>query len=548
MTRQRPSTLQLRPPDPPEPPSFVRPAPLRSILLLALLLFLPTLSGAQPYPNVQINSRPNGPEETSIAINPRDPMNVVAVAQVPCHYYYSFNGGLSWGEGDLPDPRNLGDPSVTFDRLGNVFYCYIGGWANSGIFVSRSTNGGVTWPATGATLVEHVGIVPFEDKSWPVCDLTSGPHENNVYVSWTRFSAYGSASPADSSWILFSRSTNNGTSYSTPLRISDRGGDAVDSDNTVEGAVPAVGPDGTVYVAWSGPRGIEFDRSTNGGISFGPDRVISDQPGGWDFDIAGLDRANGLPVTKSDISFGPYRGRVYVNWSDKRNGDADIFLIYSDDGGDTWGPRNRVNDDPVGNGAEQFFTWCDVDPVTGIIYVVFYDRRGYPPGSASTDVYLAVSEDGGDTFQNLKISASPFIPNPSAFFGDYTGISAFGGRVRPIWTRMEGITRTIWTALVDRPGADASNAIVSGGEVLVRPNPVRSEARIIYKGWSGAPPDILVVDLEGRIVRRLTGGAPGPDGWTVIWDGADGSGRSVPSGVYSVAGRGLTSSRLILIR
>ncbi len=503
---------------------------------------------AQPYPNIKINSRDNGPEETAIAINPRNPLNVVAVAQAPCHYYFSFDGGSTWSEGDLPDPRNLGDPSITFDRAGNAFYCYIGGWTNSGIFVSRSSDGGASWPAAGATVVEHTGIVPFEDKSWPVCDWTNGPNKNYVYVTWTRFSVYGSASPADSSWILFSRSWNSGTSFSTAVRVSDQGGNAVDSDDTVEGAVPAVGVDGTIYVAWSGPRGIEFDRSTNGGAAFGRDAIISDQPGGWNFTIPGLYRANGLPVTKTDLSFGPHRGRVYVNWSDQRNGDTDVFLIHSDDGGTTWSPRVRVNDDAIGNGAEQFFTWFDVDPVTGFVYAVFYDRRAYPPGSTATDVYLAISEDGGTTFVNEKISETPFSPNPSIFFGDYNGISAFAGRIRPIWTRMDENTRSIWTALIERPSAGVAELPVAGGRILIRPNPARSFAQIACADGSGLPGGLSIIDLQGRVVRSLPSGSPGANGWSVRWDCADAMGRPVASGIYFVKAPGLPGARLTILR
>jgi len=91
----------------------------------------------------------------------------------------------------------------------------------------------------------------------------------------------------------------------------------------------------------------------------------------------------------------------------------------------------------------------DVDPVTGAIYVVYYDRAPYD--DFKTDVVLASSTDGGRTFKNEVISESPFItPGQFVFFGDYNNISAYGGKVRPIWTRYENSKLSIWTALIDK--------------------------------------------------------------------------------------------------
>ena len=519
----------------------------RSASALVLISAVTAIAaGAQPYVNVQINARMNNPEETSIAINPVNPDNVIAVAQSPCHYYATFDGGSTWTDADLSDPFDLGDPAVVFDAGGYAYYCYIGTWSHSGIFINRSTDGGSTWMPAGTAVIEHAGQVPFDDKAYPVADWTASPTRHNLYVSWTQFSHYGSGDPADSSLILFSRSIDRGMSFSTPIRISDRGGDAVDSDDTVEGAVPAVGPDGTVYVAWAGPRGIEFDRSTDGGISFGPDRIIADQPGGWDFDVSGIYRCNGLPVTKADFSPGPYRGRVYVNWSDQRNGDTDVFLIHSDDQGATWSAPRRVNDDPPGNGKEQFFTWFDVDPLTGTVYVLFYDRR--EQSGDATDVYLAISEDGGEHFQNLKLSESPFVPNPSAFFGDYSGISAFGGRVRPIWTRMDDTVRTIWTALIDRPSAGLCVDQTGRPKLLVYPNPARDQVRILCCAGFGGLADVSIRDIGGRLVRRISTPRNAGAGSVALWDGRDEQDRRVAAGIYFVGGGSAVPSRIVVTR
>ena len=90
-----------------------------------------------------------------------------------------------------------------------------------------------------------------------------------------------------------------------------------------------------------------------------------------------------------------------------------------------------MNDDPVKNGKEQFFTWMSVDPIDGSVNIVFYDRRD--TAGAQTKLTLARSVDGGHTFVNYQINQPPFTCDPRAFFGDYSGISAYDGRVVPIF-------------------------------------------------------------------------------------------------------------------
>lgn len=516
---------------------------LAGSLVLAALVMNPMRTLG--YANVRVNTNSNQPEETSIAINPRNPDNIMGVAQgSDCYFYPSFDAGQTWTEGSLADPFCLGDPATVFDRNGTAYYCYIGTWSHSGIFANRSTDGGRTWLPQGTAIIQHAGDVPFEDKSYPAADWSTGPSAGNIYVSWTQFTHYGSTNPADSSRILFSRSTDAGTTFSNPQIVSDQGGDAIDSDNTVEGAVPAVGPDGAVYIAWAGPRGIEFDRSAPGGMSFGRDVVISDIPGGWDYSVPGIYRANGLPVIKTDISHGPYRGRVYVNWSDQRNGDTDVFLIYSDDRGLTWSPRIRVNDDPLGNGRDQFFTWMDVDAVTGSVYVVFYDRREHSD-NLTTDVYMARSDDGGGHFTNEKISSTPFVPRSDVFFGDYIGVSAFGGRVRPLWMRLDGTTLSLWTALIERPSASIAEETSDRARMTVFPNPTHfSDVSIDLGVRESHITRIEIHDASGRLVRTLD--HPGDRGF--IWDGKAENGAAAPAGVYFVSADRYQPSRIVIIR
>ncbi len=191
-----------------------------------------------------------------------------------------------------------------------------------------------------------------------------------------------------------------------------------------------------------------MNTSLDGGITWpAENKFVTSQPGGWDFAIQGIYRANGLPITACDMSDGPYRGNIYINWSDQRNGptDTDVWFIKSTDGGNTWSEVKRVNDDPPGK--QQFFTWMTIDQTTGYLYFVFYDRRNY--SNTQTDVYMAKSTDGGETFENFKVSSSPFTPTSSVFFGDYTNVSAHNGKVRPIWARLDNNTLSLYTAIVD---------------------------------------------------------------------------------------------------
>jgi hypothetical protein len=178
---------------------------------------------------------------------------------------------------------------------------------------------------------------------------------------------------------------------------------------------------------------------------------------GWTIDIPGLGRSNGLPAAAVDLSDGPHRGTLYVNWIDERNGDPDVFLLYSRDGGETWTGPVRVNDDPVGNGKAQFFTWMAVDPVDGAVNVVFHDRRGYD--GTTTGLTMARSVDGGRTFVNHPVGQKPFETYPDVFFGDYNGISAYGGRVVAVYPHFTAPDALAVSAVLFRfePGTQAAD-------------------------------------------------------------------------------------------
>jgi hypothetical protein len=445
------------------------------VALFALGLALGAPAGDPPAPTHRVVrvSPPDafGAVEVSAAINPTNPDHLIAVsiARMKAHpgitdfAYVSTDGGRTWKTVPRANPqkRRQGDDVVTFTGDGLALHAYIAfdgirlkrpTKASSGI-VTATSRDGLTW-ADPVAVVDHFNTCePMEDKPWVKADLgKDSPHRGNLYVAWTRFDIYGSKDPQHKSHIYFSRSKDAGKSFSVPHRISEKPGDCVDSSKTVMNAVPTVGPKGEVYVVWGGPDGLVCTKSTDGGWTFGKNQVIGDIVGGWNFPIKGIGRCSGLPSAGVDVSAGKDRGSVYVCWGDRRHGDPDVFLTASRDGGETWDKPLRVNDDPVGNGKEQFFPWLVVDPTDGSVNIAYYDRGNLE--GTKTGLTLARSVDGGRTFVRHKINQEPFEGQPKIFFGDYIGVDAFGGRVAVLYQHFTGPKAVAISAAVFdfRPG------------------------------------------------------------------------------------------------
>jgi hypothetical protein len=375
--------------------------------------------------------------EPGVAVNPANPQEVVAVFQDNAHAAYSRDAGENWQLAEGVDPKNYrvsGDVSTAFDNQGHAFICYIAfdklgtfnywahGATRNGIFVRRSLDGGKTWEADHIPVAEQptAAGIPFEDKPYIVADNSRSKFAGNLYVGWTRWRLMDSL-------MVISHSTDDGKTWSEPVEIDAHPGLPRDDNGTAEGFDGTVGPDGTLYVIWSQDYDLMFTSSRDGGKTFSRARpIIHTAP--IMFAIDTLDRANGFP----QIAVDPKSKRLYVTWSDYRNGDIDIFVSSSDDRGKHWTPAARVNNDPLHNGAEQFFQWLAVDPVDGSVNVIFYDRRNDPKNRKQI-VVLARSTDRGRTFNNYAWTDEAFEAG-GLFFGDYNGLAAYGGRVYGVWT------------------------------------------------------------------------------------------------------------------
>jgi len=411
------------------------------------------------YKNIELKSREGifssfNPCEPSIAIDPTNPKRMVA-GSILNNVYKSIDGGITWDHDVLKSSHGVyGDPTIIASPLGDFYYLHLGDPGNGGYSNSRWLESIVIqqlkekkFSCRKKCWTDGIAIgtnaPKDQDKQWATTSKDGG----EIYVSWTEFDKYDSKEPNDHSRILFSKGKKGENSFSKPVSISDVEGGCIDDDNTTEGAVPAAGVNNEVYVAWAHQENIYFNKSVDGGNTWMPkSKVAMSIPGGWNQEIPGVYRANGMPILLSDLSQGPNRGNLYLCWSDERNGDVDVFVSSSSDGGENWTEAVRVNNDKTN--TPQFFPWMTVDVVTGNLYAVFYDRRNHT--DYNTDVYLASSTDGGKTWKNERISEKPFVSSASVFLGDYNNISAVNGIVRPIWTRIDNYKTSVWIALIQK--------------------------------------------------------------------------------------------------
>ncbi len=386
--------------------------------------------------------------EPSVAVNPANPKQAVVAYQVPASIAYSIDAGDHWELAANTAPKKFkvsGDVSVTFDNRGHAILCYIAFnklgtfnyWGHAtntnGIFVRRSLDGGKTWEPSPIIVSEQQKKpgIPMEDKPYVIADVGHGPHAGNLYIAWTRWS------PIDSR-IVLSRSTDGGKRWSTPMEIDRHPGLPRDDNGALEGFDGAVGADSTFYAVWSYGDNIQFTTSRDGGKSFGRVKNIL-QTAPTMFAVEDFERGNGFPQIAVDAHSGSYKhAHLYVTWSDYRNGDVDVFCASSQDGGKKWSAPVRVNDDPIHDGADQFFQWLTVDPVSGSISVIYYDRRA-DPQNRKTLVTLARSTDGGKSFANYAWSQKPFVASDEDFMGDYSGIASYNDRVYGAWTESSAI-------------------------------------------------------------------------------------------------------------
>ncbi len=408
--------------------------------VFSILSYNSIIFAQQDYTDVRIFQSTNAQTENSIAINPKDPKNILVCTNgTPAgvvNRFYSTDGGNTWNGIDH-NPEGIvssGDPVAFFDANGNAYCAYLGPNGPVGVYISKSTDKGATW----GNPVNAVSSTLFRDDKPHAAAGISGNYSNNIYVAWT---GHDDATQDSYKRVYFSRSTDGGSSFQTKQLLN--GGRNI-------GANLAIGPDDAIYVAFailpsdnsSHIEGfIAFRKSTDGGQSFQALPAFS---------ISGLNnygdtgqqefndiKVNSFPSMGVDRSPSTRNSWVYIVYADKSTGDADIYLRKSTNAGASWSNAIRVNNDA--SGTQQWFPSLSVDQITGNIIISYYNMTvvGSP---YTTKRYIAVSTDGGDSFSHYIASDESFIPKPlgagfnPAYMGDYYETAAYGSQAFACWS------------------------------------------------------------------------------------------------------------------
>lgn len=407
-----------------------------------------------------VSASPGSKTETWVAANPRDPANVVvaykdtdSTLSAACSWNahdVTLDGGATWTHvvigGEYLDRRPgepwfgyacATDPMLAYDadgRLHAVMNLYALGAAAGGaagatarMVLATSDDGGLTWP-TAIVLVEGDGVTSAPDYPRLIVNPASG----SVHASFANFGA----NPAGLGRCTIVTSRDGGASAETPVVVRT-------------GATPgctalAASPDGTILAA--SQNGTWFARSADDGASFTAFEEAREPVSPVPIHVGNL---------AFDLSEGPLRGRVYLDYVSYETGDADVLVAWSDDDGATWSAPVVVGGEVAGTAQGHLRNPSGVIPHVGhalavdedgSVHLFYLDEQWAPSSSGShfADVVHAVSTDGGAQWAISRVSTRSFDVERgrsqagTAHYGDYHGLAVSEGVAWMAWPDASG--------------------------------------------------------------------------------------------------------------
>src|SRR5438445_5047337 len=380
-----------------------------------------------PFTNFQVNVDANGnnilgdaANECPIAVDPTNlskmtiawrQFNDVTSNFRQAGWGFTTDGGTTWTfPGVLENNVFRSDPVTNSDEIGQFFYLSLQSDVNLSFFCDD------LWRSINGgqswTLLSGERGGGGGDKQWFTIDKTNGPGHGFQYQSDDGINCSGGG-------VEFQRSTNGGVTWQNPI-VVPHGPVYGTLDVDTNGNLFIGGEGSTFYCVRSsnaqiGTQTPTFDRSTavNMGGFIGSGGITP----------AGLDGMVFLAIDRSGTAT---NNNIYMLASVVPPGRSttDVMFVRSTDGGVTFSTPRRINDDPVNPSKWHWFGTLSVAP-NGRIDSVWYDTRNAANNTDSQPFY-SFSTDGGLTWAANVAVSNPFnpfegYPNQSKI-GDYITI------------------------------------------------------------------------------------------------------------------------------
>ena len=347
--------------------------------------------------NVRINDDNGSAQQVEVMIAAR-PDGLVLAGWVDsrngtqCAYAVSKDGGATWGKnflvGSLSAGGFTGDPSVAVDDAGNLYAVCQDYGSTKRILFAWSSDSGDTW-------TQWTGINSSQDKPW-----IAAARDGTVFLTWL-------GSPGG-----YKRSLDHGQTWENPISLG----------NLVHGTGIAPATTGLVHIAYNQSSQVHYVRSDDWGETLDMGRDLVNQ-GTACFEPCSP-RSHPIIGTATD----PTGQFVAITWASTMpggDGDDDVWVIVSQDGGDTFSDPIRVNDNT--QPSRQFQPWVAVDRHKRV-HVVWTDLRN----NGQNATYYARMDDPAQGF-GPNIEVTDARGNPPSFMGDYKAVAIQGDDVLVAW-------------------------------------------------------------------------------------------------------------------
>lgn len=374
--------------------------------------------------------RSQGQDETGVAVNPRNPRNIVIGqndyrrGDSSCGVDWSLDGGRHWGSELVPISftapgftgarhywNTAGDPSVAFDSSGEAYLFCLGfdrpaptsdvNSGASGLFLFRSADGGASWSFPGSLVKKSDGTgadgIGLLDKPYMAVDSSRhSDFRDRIYVAWAEYNVNFSAAQISFAWSGDHGATWNLTGAISgfspalcPVNFSGAPAGTCDANQFPQ---PFTAPNGDLYVVFQNqnnavaPGGdnhaqMLIVKSTDGGASFGAPVKVSD----WN-DLPDCLTYTGHDAFRACVVTAPLSDRSIFRATNYPSGVAvsnDRIVV-------TFGSYINEHSNPTrGNCTPAGFS-----ATTGLnLYTGVGEANG-----CNNDIVVSVSTDGGASF------------------------------------------------------------------------------------------------------------------------------------------------------